>query len=170
VGRQRQTAWATARSNPSSRTMTLGLTQPLAEMSTRNLPGDKWRPALKPDNLTVICEPIVQKMWEPRLLTTIWASTAYYRDSCTLPSHKCDWLSLTLPLHNFSFVSVSLQTSRSDPRYLRFRSGPKFFSWAIRSLQTLPWSRDWVALQLMNSCGWLQNLINNSSSDWFMTF
>jgi hypothetical protein len=25
--------------NPSSRTMALGLTQPLAEMSTRNLPG-----------------------------------------------------------------------------------------------------------------------------------
>jgi hypothetical protein len=29
--------------NPSSRTMALGLTQPLTEMSTRNLPGSKGR-------------------------------------------------------------------------------------------------------------------------------
>jgi hypothetical protein len=31
--------------NPSSRTMSLGSTQPLTEMSTRNLPGGKGRPA-----------------------------------------------------------------------------------------------------------------------------
>jgi hypothetical protein len=36
-----------------------GWTQPLTEMSTRNVPGDKVRPARKPDNLTAICEPIV---------------------------------------------------------------------------------------------------------------
>jgi hypothetical protein len=40
--------------------MTLGSTQPLTEMSTRNLPGDKGRPARKTD-LTAICEPIVWK-------------------------------------------------------------------------------------------------------------
>jgi hypothetical protein len=45
--------------NPSSRTMALGSTQPLTEMSTRNLPGGKGRPAHKTDNLTAICEPIV---------------------------------------------------------------------------------------------------------------
>jgi hypothetical protein len=45
--------------NPSSRTMTLGSTQPLTEMSTRNLPGDKGWPARKADNLTAISEPIV---------------------------------------------------------------------------------------------------------------
>jgi hypothetical protein len=39
--------------------MALGSTQPLAEMSTRNLPGGKGRPARKADNLTAICEPIV---------------------------------------------------------------------------------------------------------------
>jgi hypothetical protein len=33
--------------------------QPLTEMSTRNLPEDKGRPAPKADNLTAICEPIV---------------------------------------------------------------------------------------------------------------
>jgi hypothetical protein len=47
-------------SNPSSRTMALGSTQPLTGMSTRNLPeGGKGRPARKADNLTAICEPIV---------------------------------------------------------------------------------------------------------------
>jgi hypothetical protein len=44
---------------PSSRTMALGLTQPLTEMSTENLPGGKGRLARKADNLTAICEPIV---------------------------------------------------------------------------------------------------------------
>jgi hypothetical protein len=45
--------------NPSSRTMVLGLTQPLIEMSTRNNLGVKGRPAHKADNLTPIYEPIV---------------------------------------------------------------------------------------------------------------
>jgi hypothetical protein len=44
--------------NPSSRNMTLGSTQPLTEMSTRNLPGGKGRPAHKADKFTAICEPI----------------------------------------------------------------------------------------------------------------
>jgi hypothetical protein len=39
--------------------MAQGSTQPLAEMSTRNLPGDKGRPVHKADNLTAICDPIV---------------------------------------------------------------------------------------------------------------
>jgi hypothetical protein len=41
--------------NPSSRTMALGSTHPLTEMSTRNLPGGKGQPASKADNLTAIC-------------------------------------------------------------------------------------------------------------------
>jgi hypothetical protein len=45
--------------NPSSRTMALGSTQPLTEMSTRNLPTGKVRTARKVDNLTAICEPTV---------------------------------------------------------------------------------------------------------------
>jgi hypothetical protein len=39
--------------------MALGSTQPLTEMSTRNLPGGKGWPARKVDNLTAIYEPIV---------------------------------------------------------------------------------------------------------------
>jgi hypothetical protein len=45
--------------NPSRRTMALGSTQPVTEMSTRNIPGREGRPARKADNLTAICEPIV---------------------------------------------------------------------------------------------------------------
>jgi hypothetical protein len=45
--------------NPSSRTMALGSTQALTEISTMNLPGDKGRPAGNADNLTAIYEPIV---------------------------------------------------------------------------------------------------------------
>jgi hypothetical protein len=42
--------------NPSSPTVTLGSTQPLTEMSTRNLPGGKgWR-ALKADKFTAVRE------------------------------------------------------------------------------------------------------------------
>jgi hypothetical protein len=39
--------------------MALGSTQPLTEMSTKNLPGDKERPVRKADNLIAICESIV---------------------------------------------------------------------------------------------------------------
>jgi hypothetical protein len=45
--------------NPSSRTMALGSTQPLTDMSTRNLPEGKGRIARKADNHTAICEPII---------------------------------------------------------------------------------------------------------------
>jgi hypothetical protein len=43
--------------NPSSLAMVLGSTQPLIEMSTRDLPGCKQRPARTADNLATICEP-----------------------------------------------------------------------------------------------------------------
>jgi hypothetical protein len=38
--------------------MVLGSTQPLTEMSTRNLPGGKKRPARRADNLAAIYEPM----------------------------------------------------------------------------------------------------------------
>jgi hypothetical protein len=45
--------------NPSSRTMALGSTQPLTEISTKNVPGSKKRPARRADKFAVICEPNV---------------------------------------------------------------------------------------------------------------
>jgi hypothetical protein len=45
--------------NPSICTMAQELTQPPSEMSARNLPSGKGRPAHKADNLTLICEMIV---------------------------------------------------------------------------------------------------------------
>jgi hypothetical protein len=42
--------------NSSSRAMALGSTQPLTEMSTRNLPGGKERPARQAGSLTFIYE------------------------------------------------------------------------------------------------------------------
>jgi hypothetical protein len=45
--------------NPSSRTMALGSTQPLTEMSTWNLPGGKGLSACGADNLIAIYGPIV---------------------------------------------------------------------------------------------------------------
>jgi hypothetical protein len=42
--------------NPCSRTMALGSTQTLTEMSTRNLPGGKKRPARRAGNLAAVCE------------------------------------------------------------------------------------------------------------------
>jgi hypothetical protein len=69
--------------DPSSRTMALGSTEPLTEMSIRNLPGSKRRPGRKADNLTAICERTVYKIWEPRPLTPVWAFRACYRDSFT---------------------------------------------------------------------------------------
>jgi hypothetical protein len=39
--------------------MALGSTQPLAEISARNFPGGKGRPAHKADNLSAVCELII---------------------------------------------------------------------------------------------------------------
>jgi hypothetical protein len=78
-----------SRLNPSSRNMALGSTQPLTEMGTRNLSGGIRRPARKVDNLTAICEPFLYKMWEPRRLITLLASTTCHRDSFTFYYYYC---------------------------------------------------------------------------------
>jgi hypothetical protein len=43
--------------------MALGSTQPLAEMSTRTIPGGKGVPARKADKLTAICEQTVYRKY-----------------------------------------------------------------------------------------------------------
>jgi hypothetical protein len=69
--------------DPSSGTMALGPTQPLTEMSTRNLPRGKGWPVHNADNLAAICELTVKKMQEPRSFTTLQASMAHQRNSFT---------------------------------------------------------------------------------------
>jgi hypothetical protein len=54
--------------------MALGLTQPLTEMSTRNLLGGKGRLECKADNLAAICEPIVSQVWR-QILTALFSPT-----------------------------------------------------------------------------------------------
>jgi hypothetical protein len=88
--------------------MAMGSTQPLTEMSTRNIPGGEGRPALKADNLTAICEPIVYKMWEPQHLTALWVSTARDRDTFTFyraGTRLCD----NTPKIYFNIIFVALK-------------------------------------------------------------
>jgi hypothetical protein len=59
--------------------MAAGSTQPVTEMSTRNLPGVTGRPARRADNFTAFCEPIVRKIWEPRRHVTEIASPLPYQ-------------------------------------------------------------------------------------------
>jgi hypothetical protein len=62
--------------------MALESTQPLSEMSTRNLPGGRNRPAPRADNLTAICEPNV---WKCGSLNLLQGLHDMYRDTFTLP-------------------------------------------------------------------------------------
>jgi hypothetical protein len=57
------------------------------------------RPARLAGNLTAICEPIVWKIREPRHLTTLWASTACYRDSFTSYLTCFNWRSIILAFY-----------------------------------------------------------------------
>jgi hypothetical protein len=78
--------------------MALGSTQPLREMSTRNLPGVKGWLAHKSDNLTAICEPTVQKRRQPEHLTTLLAPWAVTGIALSLPRHVIIKLYLCYPL------------------------------------------------------------------------
>jgi hypothetical protein len=62
--------------------MPLGSTRPFNRNEYQESSwGGKERPARKADNLTAICESIVYTIWEPRRLTTLWASEACYKDT-----------------------------------------------------------------------------------------
>jgi hypothetical protein len=76
--------------NPSSRTMALGSTQPLTEMSTRNLRGVVMGDRRVRLTSRHLWADYLEKMWEPRRLTTLWIFTVFYRDSFILP-YKHAW-------------------------------------------------------------------------------
>jgi hypothetical protein len=88
--------------------MTLGSTKPLTEMSTRNLPGGKGLPARKAENLTIICELILYKIWEHRRLTTLRASTAHYRASFTF-IYIYIYIYIFKEMHGDKFLSWTIE-------------------------------------------------------------
>jgi hypothetical protein len=65
--------------------MALGSTQPLTEVTTRNLPGGKGWPAYMADNLTAIYK-LSRKCGSLNVTQPYAASTAYYREN-TPPSY-----------------------------------------------------------------------------------
>jgi hypothetical protein len=71
--------------------MSLGLAQPLTEMSTMNHPWSKGRTLDKADNLTAICEPTGYIMCEPQCHTALRASTACYGE-CSMITQIFQWL------------------------------------------------------------------------------
>jgi hypothetical protein len=76
--------------------MALGSTHPLTEMSSRKISGFKGRLVCKADKFNANCEPIFQKILDPRLLTTLWSFMACCRDIFTLPfyifKNKIHWM------------------------------------------------------------------------------
>jgi hypothetical protein len=69
----------------------------LRETSTRWFLGAKRGRRVTLTNLTATCEPTLWKMWDPRLLTILWASMACYRDSFT-------FLCVVFIVSNASFI------------------------------------------------------------------
>jgi hypothetical protein len=55
-------------------------------------------------------ESIVYKMWEPRRLTTLWASTACYRDSFTFFTY----VNISVDHNNFIIVINNWETQIND--------------------------------------------------------
>jgi hypothetical protein len=96
--------------NPSSLTINLGSTQHLTEMSTRNLPGSKGRPALKANKLAAICEltgilDVSQHYWLPRFVTKTDLPNIVY----IVPSYRSQFLYI-----------VCLWTTQMCSHFLRY--------------------------------------------------
>src|SRR5215468_5222175 len=68
--------------NPSGRTMALGLTQPLTEMSTRNISWGKGGRCVGLTTLPPSCADCL-KIWEPQPPGTLRACQGLYRDCFT---------------------------------------------------------------------------------------
>ena len=82
--------------NPSGRTMALGSTQPLIEMSTTSIPGGSRRPVLRADLTTFMC-----RLSENLGVSTFWNPLGLYRDCFTFtcsnrPTNMTPHLTLTL--------------------------------------------------------------------------
>jgi hypothetical protein len=96
----------------------LGSPQPITEMSTRNFPGVKKRPARRADNLAECL-----KIWEPQPLAALRASTA------------CTGINLPL-LYRFRINSRSSVRFRDLVRFLGRRIGPLQGLYLCRTTRT----------------------------------
>jgi hypothetical protein len=88
--------------------MTLGPTQPLTEMSIRNIVTGKGQQERKAANLTANCEPIVHKMWDTRCLVTLQDSLSCYAEGHNLNSCPYKVICLSTIQVSFKFVFLSL--------------------------------------------------------------
>jgi hypothetical protein len=73
----------------------------------RWVPKDFWgkaRPACKNDNLTAVYEPTVWRIWDPRHLTTLQASTACHGDSLTYYCVVCSVCNVPFIVYVLYFV------------------------------------------------------------------
>jgi hypothetical protein len=82
--------------------MALGLTQPLTEMSIRNIPGGKGRPARNADNITAICELDVSQSYGPSRPVTGIALPFFYKNGNTIFLYHT--LKLYVYVHSFSVI------------------------------------------------------------------
>ena len=80
------TIWIFHWCNPSGRTIALGSTQPLTEISTKNIPGGKRRPAHRADNLDTCADCF--EIWEPQPPRTLRACPGLCRDYFTFLQYQ----------------------------------------------------------------------------------
>jgi hypothetical protein len=117
--------------------------QPLTAMSTRNLPGGKGRQARKADNLTAICEPTVRKS---RHLTTLWTSTACYRDTSSFYlQYENQW-----PIRLFSLATSNSHWFNTYAVFVKIQS-------------TITFESQWCGKQngtrsVWHKCQWFRSL------------
>jgi hypothetical protein len=146
--------------NPSSRIMTLVSTQPLTELSTRNLPGDKKRPALRAGNLAAICGPNV---WKCGNLTSRNPKGLHglYRDNFTLSYNLWD-KTLCSPLINQPIFLLNILHPSSGSKIRERRDRHEW-----RSRNCSAYSSN---LKKETTCSWVmsvdfQRSIKRSTSD-----
>jgi hypothetical protein len=77
-----------------------------------NVSEGKGRPARKAGKFTAICEPIIYKIWQPRRLTALWASTVCYRGTFTFTFHALDFNNQSQHYSSVQRVNVCISSLR----------------------------------------------------------
>jgi hypothetical protein len=118
--------------NPSGRTMALGSTKPLTEMSTRNLPGVKGGRRVRLTTLPSYVSQVCRKFGSLDV-STLWASTACYRDSILffnkMVKHKHD----KIP-NKAVYMKLKGKRTTGRPRW-RWQQVRKYVTWKVGRTQ-----------------------------------